>query len=229
MKINHLSPIRCMMCRFEPAYEEFPLCPKCVSRMFELLTERCKTCNKTATDCTCGNREGLKFLFFYGSRYSKRIIYHIKHDMDVAVMDFLVDLAVDACEIKVDSFDAIAFVPRVRRNLLRSGYDQAEEIAKAFSRAYGVPIIYALEHSGRREQKLLSRKERFENIKKSYRIAKAFENNKKFGKILLVDDVTTTGATMKACAEILRENTARQVVRFAFAKTNYFDRKASQV
>lgn len=217
------------MCGLSIAYEEFPLCADCISRFHELLTERCKTCGRSARDCVCGDREGLRFLFFYGSYNSKRVIFHVKHNMDVATMDFLASLTVDANALKTDSFDAIAFVPRTKRNLRKYGYDQAEELAKSFSRIYGIPIIYALERRSNREQKLLSRSERLKNIKNSFAIRKEIENGKKYNKILLVDDVTTTGATMTACADILREHIARQVVRIAIAKTNYFDPKGSQV
>lgn len=229
MRINHLSPLRCMMCRLSPVYEEMPLCNKCLSRFHELLADKCKTCGKTSLECTCTDREGLRFLFFYGSYYSKRVIFHVKHDMDVATMDFLATFTVSATRLKMDSFDAIAFVPRSKRNKRRNGYDQSEEFAKSLSRAYGVPIIYALERKGNREQKLLSRSERIKNIKKSFAINKDIENEKKYNKILLVDDIATTGATMTACAELLREHIARQVVRLVLAKRNYFDPKGSQL
>ncbi len=229
MKINHLSPLQCIICGTASCYEELPLCPKCISRMQELITEPCKNCNKPAMVCTCGDREGLRFLFFYGNRYSKRLIYNVKHRLDATAMDFLVELAVSASELKAETFDGVAFVPRSKRNRRLAGYDQAEEFAKSISRLYGIPVLYALEHKGNREQKLLSRRERFENMKKTYQIKKEFENDKKYGKILLVDDIVTTGATMKACADILREHTARQVVRLAFAKTNFLKGKGSRV
>ena len=57
------------------------------------------------------------------------------------------------------------------------------------------------------------------NIKGSYRIRKKYNVNEKYNKILLVDDIYTTGATMKVCADLLRGNVAHAVVPLTYGKT----------
>ena len=65
------------------------------------------------------------------------------------------------------------------------------------------------------EQKKLSRGERFTNAKKSY---EALDIAPEF--VILVDDITTTGATFKACASILKVNGAKRILCLALARTD---------
>jgi len=206
------------MCESDVCYEELPFCRTCLSLIQQLLTETCEKCNRVANSCECDDKN-VNFAFYYGSPTSRKLIYFIKNGIDKVAISFVAELAVNACGLKMDSFDGVAFVPRHRRNRLRNGYDQAKEFAKALSRMYNLPFINALERIGGREQKLLSRAERMKNIKGSYRIRKKYNVNEKYNKILLVDDIYTTGATMKVCADLLRGNVAHAVVPLTYGKT----------
>lgn len=228
MKLNHFSPLKCAICGRNVCYEELPVCCECLSVMQELITERCLNCGRTAYACQCHDRQGLRFLFYYGSYQAMRLIYLVKTDVDTEFIDFLTELAVNACGVKVGSYDAVAFVPRPKKNRRVAGYDQAEQMAYALSRKYGIKVIDVIERVGGREQKLLSRAERMKNIKGIYRI-KDGVCAEKYNKILIVDDIYTTGATMNTCAELLRGKIARAVVPFTLAKTNFRFYKGSQV
>ncbi len=210
-----------MMCGYNVCYEELPICGKCISLLQETLTEKCLNCGKTAYTCECHDSDGLRFVFYYSGYVSKKLIRLAKTDMDVKVIEFLAELAVNACNINMGSYDGVAFVPRHRRNLKKFGHNQAEEFAKALSRRYGIPIIDVLRRVGGREQKLLSRAERINNIKSNYKIKEDYKVNEKYNKILLVDDIYTTGATIRSCAELLRKNVTRAVTPLTFAKTNF--------
>ena len=99
-------------------------------------------------------------------------------------------------------FDYITFVPQSKKSFKKRGYNQAELIAKELSRYLKVPCIPTLKRTDDGEpQHTLSAALRRENVKKCYfktdRIGK--------GKILLVDDIYTTGATANYCSKLLRE------------------------
>ncbi|MDN5698640.1 MAG: hypothetical protein L0G70_11810, partial [Rubrobacter sp.] len=99
------------------------------------------------------------------------------------------------------SFDAVVPVPLHRFRLARRGFNQASEIAREVAGALGARYSETLWATRRtRDQVELSAAERRENV------AGAFRTEERVGgKILLVDDVLTTGATLSACSEVLRE------------------------
>lgn len=221
MKLRHLSPALCMMCRYYACYQELPLCKHCLADFQLILTEPCKTCKKGPNECECPSEDSHRFMFFYGGFRSRRFMYFIKNNADEEAIRFIAELAVDATGLKMSSYDGVAYVPRLRRREKRYGYDQAKEFAKALSRLYGIPVVHALRRVGGREQKKLSASERRKNIIGRYQLRLDRDMTKRYKKILLVDDIYTTGATIKACKRILLDNVADAVIPFTFAKTNY--------
>lgn len=142
----------------------------------------------------------------------------LKYNADRRAADFFVRLALDACG--VSGCDGVAYVPRDARRRRKYGFDQAKELAAAASRVLGVPLVSLL--SRRRHgkaQKLLSAKERRANMKNRFYIGQEITEQEKFRRLLIVDDVCTTGATVKACADILRGSVAKSVTAMCLART----------
>ncbi len=208
-----------MFCRFNACYEELPVCTDCIANLQTLLDLRCKNCQKSASACDCPDKDDVRFLFFYDHPLARKVIYNVKIGADKATLDFLVELLFRSRGINPKRYDGVAFVPRRKNGIRRYGYDQAEEIAKAVSRVYGIEKLDALERIGKDEQKLLSQGERLKNIKNRYRLKEGIA--KKYKRILLVDDVYTTGATVKVCAGLLRGTVSESVVPIVLAKTNF--------
>ncbi len=99
--------------------------------------------------------------------------------------------------------DCIAFVPMTAEAEKKRGYNQARLLAEALGEGAGIPVEAGLLVKTREtgEQKSLSRRERAENLKGSFRV---HERTKCRGRrVLLIDDVLTTGATADAVAEAL--------------------------
>lgn len=110
--------------------------------------------------------------------------------------------------------DLIVCVPMdlLRRN--RRGYNQAWLLARELSRIAGIPAADVLRRRPFvRHQAGLKREQRLENLKGAIRCAEDVSGKR----ILLVDDVRTTGATAAACAEALRKAGAMQVDLMTFA------------
>lgn len=206
-----------MVCDFYACHEEFPVCRQCLSRFQDLLNEKCKNCGKTAYSCECSDNKDVRFLFFYGSFLSKKLLYFLKYNADLRVVDFMMELAVRATGINPESYDAVTYIPRSKRRIRRYGLDQSKEFAKAVSKIYGIPLVTCLERVGKGEQKLLSRAERYKNIRDKYRVKNLPEE--KFKRILLIDDVCTTGATINLCADLLRKDVAKTVTPMVLTKT----------
>ena len=102
------------------------------------------------------------------------------------------------------SFDYVTFVPMHKKKLRREGFNHAALLAKELSKLTGIPCAELLEkYKKNKPQHTLSRSRRFENVKGVYRVIdKSVVKNKK---ILLIDDIMTTGNTIGQCAEMLKK------------------------
>jgi ComF family protein len=144
-------------------------------------------------------------------------MYGYKYHGDIRSIGWMAILAARAHKIKFSRFDGVTYVPRSKSGIKRHGYDQSLAAAEAISKKFGVPLLHLLENKGDGEQKLLSRNQRMKNIRSRF----ALKNipSEKYKKILLVDDISTTGATVGACAALLREEAASSVVKLVISKT----------
>lgn len=98
--------------------------------------------------------------------------------------------------------DGIVPVPLHPHKLRSRGYNQAELLARQLSRRMQVPVYSKLlvRRVNTTPQKELNDKERLNNLKRAFLFR---ENDVKLNRILLVDDIYTTGATIEACTEVL--------------------------
>lgn len=114
--------------------------------------------------------------------------------------------------------DVVVPVPLHVSRLRERGYNQAELIARPLAKRLGLPLrSYLLVRTRPRPDKLkLTRKERWRTVRGAY----AMRSDTKIDKlrVLLVDDVFTTGATLDACARVLRQAGASRVVALTVAR-----------
>ncbi len=108
----------------------------------------------------------------------------------------------------------------------RRGYNQALVLAVPFARATGLPLAPGLLRRPRagRRQLGLSRRERLRSLESCYRARARAGRGGRAGslagrKVLLIDDVVTTGATLEACARALLRTGAASVTGCALART----------
>ncbi len=109
--------------------------------------------------------------------------------------------------------DLIVPVPLARLKLLLRHFNQAAVLAGALSREIGVPVDPMLLRRTRwtRSQVGMTRRERRRNIAGAFSVPKHLRPRLKGRNILLVDDVITTGATVDACARVLKRAGAARV------------------
>jgi ComF family protein len=99
----------------------------------------------------------------------------------------------------------------------RRGYNQAERIAAAISERTGLAVDDCLERVGPRGTQVgRDRAQRLQGIAGSVRLAPTCAPP---DRAVLVDDVVTTGATLVACARVLIESGATEVLAVAYART----------
>jgi competence protein ComFC len=112
-------------------------------------------------------------------------------------------------------FDAVVPVPLHRSRLRKRGFNQAELLARGVACKINATVSDTLEvvHSTR-DQAELSAAQRRANVAGAYKARGSLR-----GRILLVDDVFTTGATMSACAGTLVQAGAREVHALSLCRT----------
>lgn len=113
----------------------------------------------------------------------------------------------------LDEADAVVPVPLHRFRLLSRRFNQAAEIARPLARAAGrdyLPdALVRLTHTTSQGGK--SARGRRLNVKKAFAVSEDGRRRVRGRRILLIDDVLTTGATAEACARVLMEAGARAV------------------
>ena len=114
--------------------------------------------------------------------------------------------------------DAVVPVPLDQGRLRERGYNQAELIAKPLAHILGIPFrSYLLVRKRPRPNQLqLTRRERWETVRGAYATHKMAQVDKL--RVILVDDVFTTGATLDACSRALKEAGAARVVGLTVAR-----------
>ena len=135
--------------------------------------------------------------------------------------DLLVDTALHAEEVAGDRYggivsraDAVVFVPATETAFQRRGFDHMEAIARPFAECTGVPLVDALVKHGASDQRSLGRLERRARARGAYEVVEDVRSLH----LLLIDDVITTGATMRAAAAALKGAGALAVDGLALAR-----------
>lgn len=115
--------------------------------------------------------------------------------------------------------DAAVYVPMRKAAQRKRGYNQTELLARAFSERTGVPAICPLvKRKPTKRQAALAGDDRMKNLEGSFAAA---ERHAAAGKTLVViDDVTTTGATLQAMAVALKKNGAKRVYALTIASVS---------
>ena len=205
--LNILFPPCCVMCGKEAKNW---ICPKCKI----LLREELKF--KTIVN----NYRTIYFLGFYEKRIKKLILdFKFKEKSYIGkVFPYLFLLNVEWKE-NFRKYDFIIPVPMFKKSKRLRGYNQSEILAKDLSTKlkvqYQKDILCKIKNN--RKQSTLSIHQREENVKNVYQIKKKeIINNKK---ILLIDDIYTTGNTVKSCIKELEISGAKEVDVLVIAKT----------
>jgi ComF family protein len=148
----------------------------------------------------------------------ERVLHAFKYDRHDFFAAPLAELMDSTLRARGDvAFDAVVPVPMHRSKLRRRGYNQAELLARALARRINAPCVPALltKRSETPAQSKLARAERAANVRRAF-AANPRANGRA---ILLVDDVSTTGETIRACAAVLLRAGAARVCAAVAAKT----------
>lgn len=204
----------------------FPhLCAACRRVLYRGETQLCLNCvyhlPETGFHQTEGNPLEQKFwgrvhgirasAYYHFSRGEKvqRIIHEIKYKGNQDLAFFLGKMYGLKLKNQPPFSDSIMVVPvplHADRKQQR-GFNQSEVFGQGLGESMGIPCIEILERKLASEtQTRKTREKRWENVKDIFSINSGIPKNRT-GSLLLVDDVVTTGATLEACARVLKQET----------------------
>lgn len=231
--LNLLFPPSCIACHIslDPRQSD-PLCPHCRSRFAAEKNFPCPTCQKPHSLCSCLPKRlcrsvaGAFHVGEYGSEKEsviRRMLLAAKEENTAALHGFMAAELAALCngrqELSSLAGAVVTYVPRARGKVAEYGVDQAKETARRLAKALGLSLVPALIHQKNLAQKKLSAGERQQNAAAGYRLHRKAEERLSGRTVLLYDDILTTGATMAACAALLKEAGAKEIFCLSFGKT----------
>ena len=224
--LSFLYVPRCAACRERLSPNGGALCEACLLKYELEKDERCPYCGRPFFSCLCpseplrraGVREVIK-LFEYrkqdGDSVANRLVFHLKHRGSVPVVEHLAGELADrlcGCLPEDRSHLLLTFAPRTAAARRRYGFDHMELLARATAKTLHVPFRPLLLRRGGGEQKALrTRRDRFFNMKDAYTVREGCESAAKGCRILLLDDVTASGATLVSAVRALRRAGYRSI------------------
>lgn len=211
--------------RAETEAEQIGICQSCLDKLSSEMAWVCQVCGapirpplRLCSDCQ-------KNLYVFDGQRSvgiyqgdlKNAIARMKFQGERWIAKPLAALMEKSARV-FSPVDILVPVPLEPGSLRRRGYNQALDLSKELSLLTGVPVMDILKREKRyAHQAELGRDMRWSNLKES--MSPRREMNLRTERVLLVDDVTTTGATLDEAARVLKDMGADKVFCVTAART----------
>jgi ComF family protein len=216
--LDAVFPPRCVSCG---SFESF-LCGFCEAKLTKASHPRCGTCWQPSRDSRCAQcREdqpaftAVRSAFVFGGP-ARDLVHALKYDGVSAVAPLM---AAPMAELLLEwdpPANAIAAVPMAGSRQRRRGFNQADLLAREISRRAGLPLVRDIlrRRPGPSQVEQPDRHARTENVRDAFRPGRATPRDG----VLLIDDSMTSGATLDACARVLKTAGWGRVYALTFAR-----------
>ena len=226
-----ISIPKCAVCRKRTPGRERLLCRDCDLRFSTERAKSCTTCGYPHPRCICViEAANAIYRVIHTAPYdpedfgvSSKAVFNAKDKYiadNFAFMAEQMQMTLEINEIVPEKNWVITWIPRRKRTVRRIGHDQSKVIARRLARRYGMKLTRVFVNTGDKPQKLQNFSGRVMNAFSSYRVTKRGAG-KIFGKtVIIVDDLTTTGASQHVAISLAVEAGATHVIPITFAKTD---------
>lgn len=227
--IDYILPQRCLSCS-EILSSSGEFCGDCWQKLEFIAKPYCNICGqrfsvKILDNAVCGRcyskkpNYNLARSLFKFNEYSKKVVHQFKYQDKTIFAKTFAKLLCNRYLEDIKDVDLIIAVPMNRFKRLMRMYNPphilAEEIAKIMNLTVKADIL--IKSKWTKAQTFLSKRQRKNNISGSIKFNT--KHNIIGKKILLVDDVITTGVTINECSKILRAAGAKEVKVISVAMT----------
>jgi Predicted amidophosphoribosyltransferases len=223
-------PPACAVCARPVGKTEY-LCGPCQKKAQRIIPPFCAKCSEPFAGAisgsfTCGNCAHRKLQFdaavsAYRSRGVVRFLIlqfkynrqlHLRHPIGRWLMEAMADP-----RLQQKGFDLIVPVPLHPARVRERGFNQAELLARMLAEELRIPLSSALQRVRyTTTQTAFDRTDRMENLRNAFRLRR--KGSMRELRVLLVDDILTTGSTLSECARVLREAGAHSVYAVTAAR-----------
>ncbi|WP_051650654.1 ComF family protein [Lachnoclostridium phytofermentans] len=218
--LDAVYPKRCPICSEILVPKERKICSSCSEELPVLMEPRCKKCSKPVLvseqeycfDCVKKQHHYARgyACFLYNEKLKKSLSefkYHVKKEY----ADFYVAAMVAYLGewIHKTGAEVLIPVPLHKNKYKRRGFNQAQLLAEGLSKALSIPVDTKLlvRTIDTIPQKKLDNKERMRNLEMAFSILTNGKESEKlfpYKRVILVDDIYTTGSTIEACTNVLQ-------------------------
>jgi len=229
--LDVLFPPRCIICRsFIPRAGSIHICSDCLKTVRYIENPCCTICGEpfhgAGISHVCGScaarmpgYDMAKAALIYDG-ICRDLIHAFKYDYKTHLRHTLANLAVEAFEQFVEECcpDVVVPVPLCKRRLVQRGFNQAVLLAELLAGRRKIPLErQAMRRTRWTEPQIkLDAEQRRMNVEGAFAVLKPGSITDK--RILLLDDVLTTGSTADECARVLKKSGAVSVDVFTLAR-----------
>lgn len=228
--LDIVFPPVCMQCgAYIPKHAPHTLlCASCKSSIVIRETLLCATCHARLPDNkpVCHRNQNPFYLLGAASDYDnpalKTIIHALKYQRLPSAAPILAEILsqyIENCELKIEN-SCIIPIPLHPARERERGFNQAFVIAKELEKKFGIPIeerLMRIKHTAPQVTRK-NKEQRKENIRNCFQINNNHKEEWKEKTILLLDDVTTSGETIKEAVRALRAHGAKKIIALVVAK-----------
>ena len=212
-----LYPETCVVChRIPDGADDEKMCSECRKKIPFIEEPRCKRCSKPLADMEselCGDCEGHTFYVERGAalypynEWMQKAVRNIKYQGELAGCSYFGKQMAERYRSWLEQIspEVIVPVPIHEKKMRFRGFNQAALLAKEVGERLEIPVEenYLIRTENTSPQKGLGRTERMRNLQSGFQVHD--EVSGRYHRILLVDDIYTTGATLEACARALKK------------------------
>lgn len=219
---NTILPQSCIDCRMPLTNTEstlpYPLCSTCLKRLSRIQGDFCQCCgmpliSEAALCLKCRTDENTlvrnRALYLYIG-LAQRLLWGYKFSHQKRLARLFSEQIYQAIASEEEGY-AVVPIPGSPKNIHRRGWDQMSVIVRDLHHRYHIPTLELFDHRRREAQKNLNRKNRAINAASTFSLKPHLKTPPWLHTVILLDDMYTTGATIRACAQLAHTIGIKQV------------------
>lgn len=221
--LDWVYPRRCPVCDGILENKEQYLCRNCVRKLKPVVEPRCRKCSRPihswteeyCTECAKGRHfydRGYAVYPYHGVIQSSLMRFKYSGRQEYAGFYARAMAVYGECEIQRMKAEVLVPVPVHKEKLRTRGYNQAEVLARCLAEETGISVddSLVLRRKNTLPQKELNPEERRKNLREAFMLKRP-ERKIPYQRVLLVDDIYTTGSTVDALACLLKSAGVKEV------------------